>query len=829
MPHGGSWIQHQPAAVVLKEHVTSTHAFDTGAAASGNLGAILRLFAAVLASVAAASGLSAEVDLSKLPPASVAQADFTRDIRPIFERACFRCHGPERPKGGFRLDSRELALKGGDGGVDIVVGDGARSPLVHYIAGLVPDMLMPPEGKGDSLTSAEVGLIRGWIDQGAAWDSVAVAKEPKVEVTVRPTVRFITIEGNERLFRQHTGLTPGWSGGIEHFELIERPAEGRTWVFDGHALSGADDYKVGISYEKKDGWFARGGVEQYRRFYDDRGGYYELFQPPQSALGRDLHMDIGRAWLEVGLTSPHWPKMLIGYEYGTREGERNSLMWGPQVSIVDDQGNTEFRNIAPSFRSLNEDSHRIRFELSHEIGGYLIEDRFQGEFFNVRSERYQPEFFTPGQTTPDSTVLLRDRYDHFQAANAIRLEKAVREWFLVSGGYLYSRLDGEAFFSRDVLLPPDLPFNIPTSPYSQQILLEQQSHIFNANAHFGPWSGLSLSGGVQSDWTRQRGIGDVVLEDLAAARLDSNLDRSTVGEHFVFRYTGLPRSVVFAEARFEQETLGQFEEDIGGVQDFVRDTDAEGDMKEYLAGVTVSPFRFASLTTHYRRRLKETLYGHLRDEFPHGTPGDGYSAFIRGRDIERDEIQAKLTLRWTGWARSFLSYQRVMADYRTSTDPIPLDEVTPGGYLLAGAQEADVYSANLTINPLKRLYLSATLSYTDSSIETPANGNLAIETYRGFITSAIGSASYALDLRTDLKASYSFSKSDYLQSQGRDGLPLGMAYDWHRLIVGLGRQMSKTLRAQLQYAFYRYGEPYSRESNSYVAHGIFATATIRWP
>ena len=37
-------------------------------------------------------------------------------------------------------------------------------------------------------------------------------------------------------------------------------------------------------------------------------------QLPQS-LGTDLHLDIGKAWIDFGLTLPHWPRMVLGYEY----------------------------------------------------------------------------------------------------------------------------------------------------------------------------------------------------------------------------------------------------------------------------------------------------------------------------------------------------------------------------------------------------------------------------------------------------------------------------------------------------------------------------------
>ena len=46
------------------------------------------------------------------PPAKV---DFVRDVQPIFTASCVKCHGAEKPKAQFRLDSRSYALKGGVG------------------------------------------------------------------------------------------------------------------------------------------------------------------------------------------------------------------------------------------------------------------------------------------------------------------------------------------------------------------------------------------------------------------------------------------------------------------------------------------------------------------------------------------------------------------------------------------------------------------------------------------------------------------------------------------------------------------------------------------
>ena len=114
------------------------------------------------------SWVLAEVDISKLPaPADQKGVTFEKDIKPIFEKSCFKCHGAEKQKGKLRLDSLESALKGGENGESIIPKNSAKSPLVHSVARLDEDEAMPPKDKGEPLTKVQVALIRAWIDQGA--------------------------------------------------------------------------------------------------------------------------------------------------------------------------------------------------------------------------------------------------------------------------------------------------------------------------------------------------------------------------------------------------------------------------------------------------------------------------------------------------------------------------------------------------------------------------------------------------------------------------------------------------------------------------------------
>ncbi len=51
--------------------------------------------------------------LDELPPAATGPVDFVRDIQPIFQKTCLKCHGAEEAKGGFPASiSRRLRSRG---------------------------------------------------------------------------------------------------------------------------------------------------------------------------------------------------------------------------------------------------------------------------------------------------------------------------------------------------------------------------------------------------------------------------------------------------------------------------------------------------------------------------------------------------------------------------------------------------------------------------------------------------------------------------------------------------------------------------------------------
>jgi hypothetical protein len=114
--------------------------------------------------------------IGKLPPALGRTVDFRKDVQPILEAGCVKCHGRGKANGDWKIDTREAFLQPAESGPAVVVGDSARSHFIHLVAGTDPDSVMPQ--KGTKLTPEQVGILRAWVDQGLKWDPQVTFAQP---------------------------------------------------------------------------------------------------------------------------------------------------------------------------------------------------------------------------------------------------------------------------------------------------------------------------------------------------------------------------------------------------------------------------------------------------------------------------------------------------------------------------------------------------------------------------------------------------------------------------------------------------------------------------
>jgi hypothetical protein len=421
---------------------------------------------------------------------------------------------------------------------------------------------------------------------------------------------------------------------------------------------------------------------------------------------------------------------------------------------------------------------------------------------------------------------------YFEGQNSLRLERKVNSWLFASGGYFFSKLNGDGNFSDTIVNAGGV-----TVAKAPQITLKRESHVLNLNGLFGPFDGLTISTGAQTEWTRQTGSGNGNLNQINSGNalttlptlftmFASDYDLNSISENIALRYTKIPFTALFAEARAQQQSIGQSDYDVQPGYVFSENPDYANQVTDVRFGFNTSPRQQVAWSAHYRRYEDDSWYEKRTVEVPAG----GYPGFIKSRSLITDEVETKLAIHPHTWLKTTIFYRYQITDYNSVT-PAAISQTSPaivstGGPLLAGRDQAHVYGFNASVTPIRRLFLDTTFQYQPTSTTT-ANTTKFLQNYRGDIYSVIANASYVLTTNIDCFSGYSYSKADYSQPFNGSALPLGIRYDQHAVRAGLNYRFNANVSGRLQYAFYTYSEPSSVSANDYTAHSVFATLTVK--
>jgi hypothetical protein len=641
--------------------------------------------------------------------------------------------------------------------------------------------------------------------------------EPEPSVSVSPIVRYVTVKGDEARFRQDWWIKDGWAGGID--EATYEYKIDKDWVlnFGARAIINEHDYKLRLEITNPNVGFVRAGYTEYRKYFDDSGGFFSLFSPPQLSLNRDLHLNIGDIYFEAGLTLPKLPKVTFGYERQFKDGAKSMLEWGS----VTQGGNT--RKTFPAFKDIDETVDMFKVEAEHDIGKVHLADQFHYEHYRDTADRLDGA--TNLASSAGQTVTVHERYTHDAFFNTFRMDSHITEKLYWSFGYLFNTLDGDPSLALNTL-----PFvsNNDKNWFTQAVAINQDSHVLNANLMYGPFvKGLYLYGGLQAELTDGNGFTDAILTQITGgatnnpnAIINSNTKKKSLEETFGIRFTGLPYTTVYTEGRWSQEFIDLFEQEVdNAVLNFQRDTDTDVHRQDYSVGFNTSPLPRMTLSARYRHGIHENDYEHLVDT------EEGYPAFITAQKFTSDEIMSKLTLRPMSRLSVSFMYQLYTMDIDTTTKSITILGV-PGGTIQSGNYDAIIYSVSATATPISRLYLTGLFSFQDTRTIGFANSDPAVLTYVGNVYTVLGSAGYALDEKTDVTIQYTYSRSDNFTDNSTVGLPLGLDFHRHGLAAGISRRINKNVAARLGYGFYEYIEPSSGGFNNYRAHLATASCTL---
>ncbi len=153
-------------------------------------GSVLRFVLLGALAIHAASNACHAADAK--PANKEAEASFTKNVLPILEQHCYKCHSheAEKAKGGLMLDSRIGWTKGGESGTAIVPGKPDESLLIKAVR--YENFEMPPTGK---LPDELISRLQQWVAAGA--------HDPRVTRATRST-RRIDLEAG----RKHWAFQP---------------------------------------------------------------------------------------------------------------------------------------------------------------------------------------------------------------------------------------------------------------------------------------------------------------------------------------------------------------------------------------------------------------------------------------------------------------------------------------------------------------------------------------------------------------------------------------------------------------------------------------------
>ncbi|MDQ1474766.1 MAG: hypothetical protein QOJ99_6246, partial [Bryobacterales bacterium] len=96
---------------------------------------------------------------------------FEKNVRPVFAKNCYECHGPNRQSAGINFATG--------------AGFDKTTPLLDAIS-YTADVKMPPTGK---LSDADIAILKRWVGMGAAWPGETAAPAPLTGKQITPADR----------------------------------------------------------------------------------------------------------------------------------------------------------------------------------------------------------------------------------------------------------------------------------------------------------------------------------------------------------------------------------------------------------------------------------------------------------------------------------------------------------------------------------------------------------------------------------------------------------------------------------------------------------------
>ena len=122
---------------------------------------VLVVFIILLTACAVPETVTEPASAASSVPGEGAAVSFSRDVLPILQSRCVRCHGGEKTEKQLNLTGYDNLMAGSEDGAVVIPGDADNSPLIQ----LVLQGKMPK--RSPRLLPAQIQILVDWVTAGA--------------------------------------------------------------------------------------------------------------------------------------------------------------------------------------------------------------------------------------------------------------------------------------------------------------------------------------------------------------------------------------------------------------------------------------------------------------------------------------------------------------------------------------------------------------------------------------------------------------------------------------------------------------------------------------
>ncbi|MEY2518899.1 MAG: hypothetical protein QOF24_658 [Verrucomicrobiota bacterium] len=702
---------------------------------------------------------------------------------------------------------------------------------------------------------------------------------PEYKNWIELAIGSVSVRGDEAQFKQEHRISGDIFGGIQDLHLEQSVGKKGQLTVDGHAIFDNHDYDVRLDLTYPGIGYIRGGYTEFRSWYDGNGGFFpvngQFFSPPHP----EMALDRGEAWVELALRMPKLPEITLHYTHLFRDGRKDSTIWGDTTPTGVAVNPT--RKIAPAFRDINETRDIFSVDILQNFGKTDIGLGMRYEHSEV-NDRLQLERnagqLPPVVAAPGAQRFItdngRNQLDAFNGHVTTETRFSDSLWF--TSAYSYSTLDSDISGTRIIGAGYDSMIGDPILTLQSNDhgvlnlsgVAQVQEHVINFNLLWMPAKKLTLLTAFR--YTRED-------KDSASSFLDSNTAANTApftatnpaggfhritpvlrsgdtGEAFnnfaetlELRYAGIDNWVFYARGDWEEEN-GNVKEHIvaaGPVDQGSMNKDTDLLMQKYTAGVNWYPMANLNVSGQYYHKSSDYDNHFISELATAPVVGSERNQRLLHQELDTDDVNFRVTWRpklppKLGTIAFVTRYDYV---HGTIDGQWGISPANPPGVGLTGITYIEqrtaeitnhVITESVTWNPCARLYLQGNASYVLNKTDTPADFNLIPNTsptvldFKNDYWTASGSAGFALDDKTDLRAEYSYYRADNYQDNSLVALPYGMGATEHTVSASVSRQIAKNVRLKVQYSYFHYTDETSGGHNNYEAHAVFSSLQFRF-